>query len=197
LRDDAAIRRKVVVKWFRPVLEVLRYLHSLSPPIVHHKIDLSSIFVRNASGAIKVGMPLLVPFEISMGRSIFKLTATTPPEHLFGMRCPASDIWSFGLAVLILLTKQAPYSECTTPFELIQRLSVYQKPNSFSLLTDPVAIDLIDACLQPPEKRWTADSLLNHPFFTREDNKWEEKAVAGPNMVVLFTSGPSNPAKPP
>jgi WNK lysine deficient protein kinase len=187
LRDDSAIRPKVVVKWFRPVLEVLRYLHSLSPPITHHKIDLSSIFVRSASGAVKVGMPLLVPFEFSMGRSIFKLTATTPPEHLLGMWSTASDIWSFGLAMLIVLTKQVPYDECTTPFQLVQKLSAYEKPNSFSLLTDRVAIDLIGACLQPPEKRWTADNLLNHPFFTRAGGDGEEKKSAGPGMVVLFT----------
>jgi hypothetical protein len=78
LRDVTAIHPKVVVKWFRPVLEVLRHLHSLSPPIIHHKIGFSSIVVRGASGAVKVAMLLLIPFDLSIGKSIGDDTARVP-----------------------------------------------------------------------------------------------------------------------
>jgi WNK lysine deficient protein kinase len=187
LNDESVIRPKVVVKWFRPVLEVLRYLHSLSPPIVHQSIHLSSIFVRGATGAVKVAIPLPFPIDLCSGRSPFKLTATTPPEYLSGEESPASDIWSFGLAVLTVLTKQLPYDECTTPLELAQKLWSCEKPASFSLLTDDLASDLIGACLRRAEDRWTAEQLLNHSYFTRGESKAEPKA-AGPGMVVLFTA---------
>jgi WNK lysine deficient protein kinase len=138
VRDATVVPSRVIARWFTVILRLLHFLHSQSPPLIHHKIQLSSIFVRSSSACIKVGLPLLVPRKVFMGHSIIKISAMTPPEYLYGEATPASDIWCFGLTLLEVITKTLPYAECKTPRELIDKLLRYQPPDCIEGVTDPV-----------------------------------------------------------
>jgi WNK lysine deficient protein kinase len=196
MRDASLVRPRVVARWFSPVLEVLHYLHTQSPPVVHHKIQLSSIFVRSTSQSVKVALPLLVPFGLSMR---FTISAGLPPECLFGEPTPESDIWCFGLAILEVITRQLPYAECRGPMALVQKLRAYERPASLALVTDPLAIDLISAGLQKPKLRPSARDLAAHPYFTK--NLAADEDVPRPltppthEMIVIF-SGSSRASAP-
>jgi hypothetical protein len=74
LWESTYCRHKVMVRWFRLILEVLRYLHGIFSPIVHSRIHPLSIFVR--CRAIKVDLPYLprIPSQV------FLITPFTPLE---------------------------------------------------------------------------------------------------------------------
>jgi serine/threonine protein kinase len=178
---------RAIARWFVPVLEVLHYLHSQRPPIIHHKIQLSSIFVRSTSGAVKVGLPQLVPLDLSSGWSHLEISASMPPERLLGDVTPASDIWQFGLALLEAITKQTPYAECATPAELVNKLQHFRPPAALALIENEIAADLIGACLQRPKLRPSAKDLASHPFFKKSLAEQEvPKTAASHGMVVIF-----------
>jgi WNK lysine deficient protein kinase len=195
LRDSTVLRPRVIARWFTPILGLLHYLHSQSPPLVHHKIQLSSIFVRSSSGCIKVGLPLLVPWHIFLGHCVIKLSAMTPPEYLCGEATPASDIWCFGLALLEAITKQIPYSECETPAQLVERLLRYQPPDCIKDVNDPFAADLIRSCLQRPQLRPLARDLIEHAFFTRDygGDERQDAAPASTDMIIIYSGQKAAP----
>jgi WNK lysine deficient protein kinase len=178
---------RAIARWFVTVLDVLHYLHSQTPPVIHHKIHLSSIFVRSTSRAVKVGLPQLVPPDMSPGRSHIVVSASTPPERLSGDVTPAADIWQFGLALLEAITKQTPYAECATPAELVDKFRRFQPPAALGLIENEMAADLIGACLRHPKLRPSARDLARHPFF--KNNLAENEApkrASSHGMVVIF-----------
>jgi serine/threonine protein kinase len=177
LRDVTAIRPKAVVKWFRPVL---RYLHSLSPPIIHRKIDLSSISVRGASGSTSRRNAAAHPVQPldDTARVLVRREAARVRHLVLRARRPDRD------------HEATAAGECATPLALVQKLSASERPAH-----RPVAVDLIGGCLQPPERRPTAEHLLSHPYFTRVDSVAQE-ASARPGIVVLFRDRHTAPAKP-
>jgi serine/threonine protein kinase len=148
---------------------------------------------------VKVALPLLIPANCSLGDARFTISATLPPESLFGEPTPASDIWSFGLALLEVITRQAPYAECRRPMELIQKLSAYKPPASLALVTDPLAVDLVMSCLQKPKLRPSARDLAAHPYFSKNLAADEDvrPPTASPThgMIVIF-SGNSQSSTP-
>jgi WNK lysine deficient protein kinase len=182
LRENQTLRPKLIARWFRPILDILRYLHSLSPPIVHGRIQPFSVCVRGPS--IKVDVPHFLP----PAPGGFEITPFTPPEVLSGEETPASDIWRFGLAMLSVLTRETPYAECGTPLELTMKLRRWQKPDCLARIEDPLAADLIAACLTPPRIRESAGQLFNHAYFTREYSLDQEKVHEGGGLILLFKS---------
>jgi WNK lysine deficient protein kinase len=181
LRETTEVRPKVVARWFRPILEVFRHLHSLSPPIVHGRIQPFSVFVRGP--VVKVDLPRFPRLQ----SHCFSITPFTPPECLAGEDGPASDIWRFGIALLAVITRETPYAECKSPIELFTKLKAGELPASFRLVEDSVAAQLIGSCLQTVSARPDAGVLFGHEFFTRDYSLDLEKAPES-GIVVIFKS---------
>jgi serine/threonine protein kinase len=182
LRENSLVRPKVVIRWFRPMLEVLRFLHHLSPPIIHGRIQPFSVFVRGPS--IKIDPPhFLRPWP-----TVFSITPFTPPEVLIGDESPSSDIWRFGMALLCVVARQTPYAECKTPIDLIAKLQACEPPECLAAVEDPMAKDLISVCLTVPGKRLTADGLVAHPYFTQDFSAEAEKVHEKGGLIVIFSS---------
>lgn len=159
------IKNKVIARWFLPVLNVLDYLHRQNPPIVHGRLRLTSIYVKPSTGAVKLISPTVIPRSLFMSGLSVRIEPEMPPEFLHGEIGPSSDIWSFGIALLSVATKKKPYEECKCPAELITRLRSYQPPACVRDVTDPLILDMVVRCLQPPLQRPSAAELLDHPFF--------------------------------
>ena len=47
------------------------------------------------------------------------------------------DIYAFGMCVLELVTKEYPYSECSTPAQIFKRVTTGIKPEVRSLKSNP------------------------------------------------------------
>ncbi|HEY9678477.1 MAG TPA: serine/threonine-protein kinase [Drouetiella sp.] len=90
------------------VAEVLKYLHSLDPPIVHRDVTPENILIA-PDGSIK-----LIDFSLaektdgrtttdSCGKQSF-----TPPEQFREEACPQSDIYGLGATMFFMLTGSVP-----------------------------------------------------------------------------------------
>ncbi|OHS99564.1 hypothetical protein TRFO_33981 [Tritrichomonas foetus] len=205
ISDITEIRSKVLSRWFLPVLESLNFLHSQNPAIIHGRIQLSSIFIKPTTGAVKITSPLLLSPLQFVTNIHLKLRPSTPPEFLNNDCGTYSDIWHFGLALLHVITKIEPYIECETPFHLIRKLMNYEPPDSLKLVKDRLAWSLISSCLMPPNERPTASELLRHPFFLQNFNQKSEEAnlthasseglatneIQDDGFVVIFSGKPT------
>jgi len=92
------------------VLEILIYLHELSPPVLHRDIKPSNLILG------KDGKIYLVDFGAVQDRATaegvtFTVVGTSgyaPPEQLWGRAVAASDLYALGATLIHLLTGTAP-----------------------------------------------------------------------------------------
>lgn len=186
---DTCVHINAISRWFTVVLKALDTLHNFTPPIIHGRIEIGSIFVKSSTGKVNIVMP----FPFNKETNSFQLRYYTPPENLQGIYCTNSDIWMFGIAILYCLTQTEPYSECKTPLQLVSKLANNEPPESLSTVTDPVVSQLLKQCLQPYDKRPTTSQLLQHPFFQAPLCK-EPSIPKDLNCIVLFEA--SNQGQP-
>ena len=189
--DDQSYRPKAIQKWATSVLQALDFLHNQSPPFIHFRVDLSSIFIKPSSKLVKLMPPLLNPFLLKSESHDLKLRYNTPPEAIDNKVVPACDIWNLGIAVLYCVTKIQPYSECKSSFMLFSKLRNFTPPDSISMVQDPVLKDFILACLKPTNERPTAAKLMDHPFFFQAYEK-KENDPSPANYEILIGQKPVN-----
>jgi serine/threonine protein kinase len=92
------------------ILEILIYLHELSPPVFHRDIKPSNLILG------KDGQIYLVDFGAVQDRATaegvtFTVVGTSgyaPPEQLWGRAVAASDLYALGATLIHLLTGTAP-----------------------------------------------------------------------------------------
>ncbi len=105
--DEAQIGRLM-----RQLLEILEYMHGCDPPVVHRDMKPDNIIVRTSDDE-----PVLVDFgavrevvRLTMGggSTIIGTYGYMPPEQLMGRALPGSDLYSLGITMLELLTRQTP-----------------------------------------------------------------------------------------
>lgn len=192
---NSVVSERVLAKWFHSILFAVNFLHTNPAHIIHCGINLESIFVKPSSGHAKIIPPLIDPYFLFPGKNSIKLRLSTAPEMLDHKISPASDIWSFGIALLYAVTIIEPYSECTCPNDLITKLQNCQLPDCLLQVKSPQLLDLINRCLKPESERLTADALLKHPFFKREFEPIPEPTNGDDALEVIFTGKSSLPHK--
>lgn len=92
------------------LLEILIYLHELSPPVLHRDIKPSNIMWKNYRQAYLVDFGAVQEKAKAEGAT-FTIVGTggyAPPEQLWGRAVPASDLYALGATLIHLLTGTAP-----------------------------------------------------------------------------------------
>jgi serine/threonine protein kinase len=93
------------------VLDILNYLHQLTPPVIHRDIKPQNI-IRRPDGQV-----FLVDFgavqevyrnTLTRGGTFIGTLGYVPQEQFCGNVQPASDLYSLGATLLFLLTKRSP-----------------------------------------------------------------------------------------
>jgi serine/threonine protein kinase len=99
----------------KAVLEILKYLHELNPPVVHRDIKPSNILLGERSGN-SVGLVYLIDFgsvqtvlAAEAGtRTVVGTYGYMPQEQFGGRTVPASDLYSLGATLIYLVTGTNP-----------------------------------------------------------------------------------------
>ncbi|MDY6901750.1 MAG: serine/threonine-protein kinase, partial [Cyanobacteriota bacterium] len=116
------------------LLNILNYLHSLSPPVIHRDIKPSNILLSDRSGN-NIGKIYLIDFgsvQTAVARESQTMTVVGTYGYMaqeqFGDRAvPASDIYSLGATLIYLLTAthpaDLPQQDFRIKFEYLTNLS--------------------------------------------------------------------------
>jgi hypothetical protein len=130
------------------LLEILDYLHTLSPPVVHRDLKPGNIMRRTVDGKL-----LLVDFgsvkdtlrESTVGSTVAGTLGYMAPEQLYGKALPASDLYALGMVALVLLSRRRPEEMVDSEQRLEWRPHVAVHPATGALL---------EALLEPdPDRR--------------------------------------------
>lgn len=92
------------------ILNILKYLHELTPPIIHRDIKPQNI-IRNEDGQIYLvdfGAVQNVYHNTMLGSTVVGTYGYMAPEHFQGKAVPATDLYSLGATLLFLLTHCSP-----------------------------------------------------------------------------------------
>lgn len=150
---DGAMTSSRVLTIAKEMSNILEYLHSLSPPVVHRDFTADNL-VLGSDNKLK-----LIDFEVAH-EGIQKSTATVvgkhcyiPPEQLRGKPEPASDLYAMGCTLFFLYTGKEP--------EPLSRQSILSQQEIATAEEDTIVLHNIISQLThlEPNKRLTNKGL--------------------------------------
>lgn len=172
-------RLKVLRQWLTNILDGLVYLHSQSPPVIHGNLTLSNLYVVPHTGVVKIGGlgKTLVAHLMENEGEMPDHPEYMSPEAIRDIKTPAGDIYTLGMSLLEICTKETPYQECSTPAAVVYKVLSGRKPISFSRIIDEDVTDFIEQCLKPVSERATASQLLSSNFLHKELRRADSSLV--------------------
>ena len=176
------LRWRIIKKWAKQILRGLSCLHSSVPVIVHRNLTCSHIYINGGTSHTNIGDlwmgSVLDDSETMTGGGLLSesmVSVFTAPEEILS---PKLDIYSFGMCVLAMVSREDPYSECQGNVEKSRRYATQGRlPKALSQVQHPLAREFIQSCLQPVDQRPDADTLLEHEFLNAGVDDDEEVLV--------------------
>ena len=153
------------------ILDILKYLHELTPPIIHRDIKPQNI-IRSDEGQIYLvdfGAVQNVYRNTMLGSTVVGTYGYMAPEHFRGRAVPATDLYSLGATLLFLLTHTSPADLPQKRLKIDFRSAVQLKPefaNWLDEILEPAVEDRLAsaqaaiAALTAPPQRLTQQSSL-------------------------------------
>ncbi|XP_021725649.1 probable serine/threonine-protein kinase WNK11 [Chenopodium quinoa] len=161
------VDKKAIKNWARQILKGLDYLHCQNPPIIHGDLSCDNIFVNGYSGKVRIGDVGLAAMlqEDTTARAASGKPEFMAPELFREEYDHLVDIYSFGMCLLQMVTRELPYTECSNSDQVHRKVRSGIKPAILSRVTDLQLKLFIEKCLGPASERPSAINLLNDPFL--------------------------------
>ena len=173
-RLDGPLKMKVIKNWCRQILEGVVYLHSQPAPVIHRDLKCDNIFINGNDGKVLIGdlgLSTSLRGQASCATSIVGTPEFMAPELYEEKYGPPVDIYAFGMCLLEMVSRQYPYSECTTPGQIYKKVISSEKPQVLSRVKDLALRHIIEICLDNnPDNRPTAADLLADPYWQQLDD---------------------------
>lgn len=178
-QKDKLFEEEMVVWYLFQIVSAVSCIHKAG--ILHRDIKTLNIFLTKAN-LIKLGdygLAKKLNSEYSMAETLVGTPYYMSPELCQGVKYNfKSDIWAVGCVIFELLTLKRTF-DATNPLNLcvkivqgIRAMEVDSSQYSLGL------IQLVHACLdQDPERRPTADALLDLPLLRKRRREMEEKVT--------------------
>lgn len=157
----------------KQIFSALKYLHENG--IVHRDLKLENLLIVNRK-SLEIKLADFGLSKFYSGQSLLTACGTSyyvAPDVLLGTGYgPAVDLWACGVILYVLLSGRLPFYADNEPelFKLIMEgIFIFKSPQFDTVSKE--AKDLISHLLEiDPEKRYTAEKALLHPFI-RNNNK--------------------------
>lgn len=123
-KQNGAQRETVVVDWGIQIINIVKYLHELDPPIIHRDLTPDNLVLRDDGNIILIDFGAANEF-ISKGTGTFVgKQSFIAPEQFRGKAVLQSDIYAFGCTLFYLLTGKEPEAlECSSPKLINEQIS--------------------------------------------------------------------------
>lgn len=105
---SGALTESRVLNLLSQMLDVLNYLHSQKPPVVHRDFAPDNLILGDDDVLKLVDFNVAQQAENTMTGTIVGKQSYVPPEQLRGMATPASDIYAMGATLYFMLTGLDP-----------------------------------------------------------------------------------------
>jgi len=125
VRQHGPVSPQQAIAWMLQLCEVLDYVHSQDPPIVHGNLQPCHIIVRHDQQLAVVNFDFERQVDTLPATQIV-LPGYRAPEQDAGLACPQSDLYAIGATLIFLLTGEEPhkfYQRGSARFNL-QRLAI-------------------------------------------------------------------------
>ena len=192
-RLDGPLKLKVIKNWCRQILEGIAYLHSQPNPVIHRDLKCDNIFINGNDGKVLIGdlgLSTSLRGQASCATSIVGTPEFMAPELYEEKYGPPVDIYAFGMCLVEMVSRQYPYSECTTPGQIYKKVISSEKPQVLSRVKDPTLRHIIEVCLDTlPENRPTAEELLADPYWCQIEVDGDRLAEINEEVVVAVSPG--------
>ena len=158
------------------VLEVLTYLHSLNPPVIHRDIKPQNIIRQSDSKIYLVDFGAVTDIyrQTLIGSSTIVGTyGYMPPEQFRGQVVPATDLYGLGATLLYLLTYSSPteFPQKKLKIDFRSSVNVSQHFSDWlEIMLEPIVEDRFESASQ-------ALSVLNGDVKL---NSWQNSSLRKP-----------------
>ncbi|EMP30700.1 Serine/threonine-protein kinase Nek9 [Chelonia mydas] len=178
-QKDKLFEEEMVVWYLFQIASAVSCIHRAG--ILHRDIKTLNIFLTKAN-LIKLGdygLAKKLNSEYSMAETLVGTPYYMSPELCQGVKYNfKSDIWAVGCVVFELLTLKRTF-DATNPLNLC--VKIVQGNRAMEVDSSVYSLELIQmvhSCLdQDPEKRPTADELLEHVLLSKRRREMEEKVT--------------------
>lgn len=97
-----------VVEWSRQIADILSYLHTQDPPIIHRDLTPDNLVLRNDGAVTLIDFGAANEFIGQATGTLVGKQAYMAPEQLRGKANTHSDLYSFGCTIFYLLIGRDP-----------------------------------------------------------------------------------------
>lgn len=129
-----------VLNWAQQICEILIYLHSQDPPIIHRDLTPDNLVLRVDGQLVLIDFGAANAFVGTATGTMVGKQSYMPPEQLRGKSVPQSDIYALGCTCYFLLTGRDPVPLEVSQVDKGSKLSLNLNP----FLAKCTAIDVSD-----------------------------------------------------
>ncbi|HEY9773632.1 MAG TPA: serine/threonine-protein kinase [Planktothrix sp.] len=143
-----------VINWALQVCAILRYLHGLTPPVVHRDITPDNLLLQDDGDIKIVDFNVAYQVDSSATATVVGKHAYIPAEQFRGKPTPQSDIYALGGTMFYLLTGREPEPITEShPREVNEKVSatldaIVGRATAYSLLDRYADVDELSEALR-------------------------------------------------
>jgi tRNA A-37 threonylcarbamoyl transferase component Bud32 len=108
LKNNPDIELEQLKSWSLQVAEVLDYLHTQDPPVIHRDLSPDNLMLRRDGSIVVIDFGAANEFVGNATGTLVGKQSYMPPEQLRGKALPESDAYAFGCTLYYLLTGEDP-----------------------------------------------------------------------------------------
>jgi WNK lysine deficient protein kinase len=177
------IKLRIIKKWIKQILYGIKFLHEND--IIHRDIKCDNIFINGTTGNIIIGdFGLAKNMEDNITKTILGTPEFMAPEIYNECYDKRIDIYSFGMALLEIVSGKTPYSECDSIPKIWKKVINGIKPKIISRVKHKKLKDIIEKCICNYSNRITIDKLLQNEFLNSTEDDDIESFLYGKDEMI-------------
>ncbi|MBS1954197.1 MAG: serine/threonine protein kinase [Cyanobacteria bacterium SZAS-4] len=108
IKQNGAQREDKVLKWAADIVEILEYLHSQDPPIIHRDVTPDNLVLDGDGELVMIDFGAANEFLGNATGTLVGKQSFIAPEQFRGHATAQSDLYALGCTLSFLLTAQEP-----------------------------------------------------------------------------------------